>query len=64
MPKAIVERLNTEIRNALANPEVRERFKALDVEPSPGTPAEFRELARREAEKWARVIKTSGAKVD
>jgi tripartite-type tricarboxylate transporter receptor subunit TctC len=64
MPKEIVERLNTEIRNALANPEVRERFKALDVEPAPGTPAEFRELARRETEKWARVIKTSSAKVD
>jgi tripartite-type tricarboxylate transporter receptor subunit TctC len=64
MPTEIVDRLNTEIRNALANPEVRERFKALDAEPTPGTPAEFRELSRRETEKWARVIKTSGAKID
>jgi tripartite-type tricarboxylate transporter receptor subunit TctC len=56
--------LNTEIHHALVSPEVRERFKALDAEPTPGTPAEFRELSRRETEKWARVIKTSGAKVD
>jgi tripartite-type tricarboxylate transporter receptor subunit TctC len=64
MPKEIVERLNAEIRAALASPELRERFKALDAEPSPSSPEEFRELSRRETEKWAQVIKTSGAKVD
>jgi tripartite-type tricarboxylate transporter receptor subunit TctC len=64
MPKEIVERLNAEIRAALANPELRERFKALDAEPTPSSPEEFRELSRRETEKWAQVIKASGAKVD
>jgi tripartite-type tricarboxylate transporter receptor subunit TctC len=64
MPKEIVSRLNAEIRTALASPAVRERFKALGAETDPGTPEEFRELARRETAKWAKVVKLSGAKVD
>ncbi len=64
MPKDIVTRLNTEIRTALANPAVKERFRTLGSETDPSTPEEFRELSRRETEKWARVIKLSGAKVD
>ena len=64
MPKEIVTRLNTEIRTALATPAVRERFRALGAETDPSTPEEFRELSRRETEKWARVVKFSGAKVD
>jgi tripartite-type tricarboxylate transporter receptor subunit TctC len=64
MPGEIVTRLNAEIRAALASPAVRERFKALGAEADPSTPEEFRELARRETVKWAKVIKFSGAKVD
>ena len=64
MPKDIVTRLNAEIRTALANPAVKERFRVLGSETDPSTPEEFRELSRRETEKWARVIKLSGAKVD
>ena len=64
LPKDIVTRLNAEIRTALATPAVQERFKGLGAETSPSTPEEFRELSRRETEKWAKVIKISGAKVD
>jgi len=64
LPKDIVTRLNAEIRTALASPAVRERFKALGADTDPSTPEEFRELSRRETEKWAQVIKFSGAKVD
>ena len=64
MPKDIVARLNAEIRTALASPAVRERFKALGADTDPSTPEEFRELARREAVKWAKVVKFSGASVD
>ncbi|NMM07752.1 tripartite tricarboxylate transporter substrate binding protein [Polaromonas sp.] len=64
MPKELVTRLNTEIRTALAHPTVKERFKALGAETDPSTPEAFRELSRRETEKWARVVKFSGAKVD
>lgn len=64
MPKELVTRLNTEIRTALATPVVKERFRALGAETDPSTPEAFRELSRLETEKWARVVKTSGAKVD
>jgi tripartite-type tricarboxylate transporter receptor subunit TctC len=64
MPKDVVTRLNAEIRTALASPAVRERFKALGAETDPSTPEEFRELARRETVKWAKVVKSSGAKID
>jgi tripartite-type tricarboxylate transporter receptor subunit TctC len=64
LPKDIVARLNKEIRAALATPTVLERFKAVGAEATPSTPEEFRELSRRETEKWARVVKFSGAKVD
>ena len=64
LPRDIVTRLNTEIRTALASPAVQERFKNLGAETSPSTPEEFRELSRRETEKWAKVIKFSGAKID
>ncbi len=64
MPKEIVTRLNDEIRAALANPQLRERFRALGAETSPSTPEEFRELSRRETAKWAAVVKASGAKID
>ena len=64
LPKDIVTRMNAEIRTALAAPAVQERFKALGAETSPSTPEEFRELARRETEKWAKVIRISGAKID
>ena len=64
LPKDIVTRLNAEIRTALATPAVQERFRMLGAETSPSTPEEFRELSRRETEKWAKVIKISGAKID
>jgi tripartite-type tricarboxylate transporter receptor subunit TctC len=64
LPREIVTRLNAEIRTALASSAVRERFKALGADTDPSTPEEFRELARRETVKWAKVVKFSGAKVD
>jgi tripartite-type tricarboxylate transporter receptor subunit TctC len=64
LPKDIVTRLNAEIRTALASAAVQERFRMLGAETSPSTPEEFRELSRRETEKWAKVIKISGAKID
>jgi tripartite-type tricarboxylate transporter receptor subunit TctC len=64
MPKDIVTRLNAEIRTALASPAVRDRFKTLGADTAPSTPEEFRELARVETVKWARIVKFSGARID
>jgi tripartite-type tricarboxylate transporter receptor subunit TctC len=64
MPKDIVTRLNAEIRTALATPAVRDRFKTLGADTAPSTPEEFRELARVETAKWAKIVKFSGARID
>jgi tripartite-type tricarboxylate transporter receptor subunit TctC len=64
MPKEVVTRLNAEIRSALANPALRERFRALGAETDFGTSEQFLELSRRETLKWAKIIKESGAKID
>lgn len=64
MPPEIVNRINTEMRKALASPAVLERFRALGIDVAPSSPEEFREISRRETEKWAEVVKFSGARMD
>jgi tripartite-type tricarboxylate transporter receptor subunit TctC len=64
MPEEVVARLNAEIRTALANPALRERFRLLGAETDFGTSEQFLELSRRETLKWAKIVKDSGAKID
>ncbi len=63
-PRAIVTRLNAEINKALQSPELRERYAAIEAEPTGGTPEQFAAFVKTEAVKWADVVKKSGAKVD
>jgi len=63
-PREMVDRLHAEFTRALAAPDVREKVLSLGAEPVGSTPAEFAAYIRAEAEKYARVIKASGAKAD
>ncbi len=63
-PRAIVDKLAAETQRILNLPDVRERFAGLGAEPVGSTPAEFAQHVQREIDKWARVVKQSGAKVD
>jgi len=61
-PKAIIDRLNAAMNRVL--PELRERYAALGMDLASGSAAEFDTLLRNERDKWAKVVKLSGAKVE
>jgi tripartite-type tricarboxylate transporter receptor subunit TctC len=64
MPQAIVQKLSNEIAQITRLPEVRDRFLALGAEPVGNTAEEFAAFTKSELNKWARVVKQSGARVD
>jgi len=63
-PREAVDRLHAEFTRALAAPDVREKMLALGAEPVGNRPEEFAAYIRAEADKYARVIKASGARAD
>jgi tripartite-type tricarboxylate transporter receptor subunit TctC len=58
-PRRVVERLNTAIEKVLRDPDVKQRFIGLGVEPVGGPPEAFARHIRAESEKWSRVVKTA-----
>lgn len=60
MPREIVSRLHAEIVNAVAPPEVRARLEAIGAEVIANTPDEFAEFQKKEAVKWAKVVRDAG----
>lgn len=63
-PREKVHQLNAAFVAALNSAEVKTRFAALMAEPAPSTPEQFAAFMAREREKYERVVKASGAKVD
>jgi tripartite-type tricarboxylate transporter receptor subunit TctC len=61
-PVEIVEKLNKEINAALADPKMKARLADIGGTVLPGSPADFRKLIADETEKWAKVVRFSGAK--
>jgi tripartite-type tricarboxylate transporter receptor subunit TctC len=60
LPKPVVERLNAELRKAVAVPEVRARLTAIGGEPAIGTPQEIRERVARELAVWTKTVNDAG----
>lgn len=63
-PRTTITKLNAGVVQALNSPDVLARVQAIGQTVAPSTPEEFGKLIRVEYERWGKVVKTSGAKVD
>ena len=64
LPRDIVMRLNAEFTRIAHNPDIKERFASLGIEPVTGTPEEFANYIRGQVVKWSAVAKSSGVELD
>ncbi len=64
LPANVTQRLNADLNKALTNPAVVKRMQDFGMEALPGTPEQFRALARAESQRWGEIIKTAGVKLD
>jgi tripartite-type tricarboxylate transporter receptor subunit TctC len=63
-PKAILDKLNAEIRKMMTDPAVLERLTALGFTPVSDTPEQFAAWVKSEIAKWKKVVANSGAGAD
>ncbi len=63
-PPEIIDKLSAAVNAVLADPKLKARLNELGGEPMPMGPADFGKLVAHETEKWAKVIKAAGLKVE
>jgi tripartite-type tricarboxylate transporter receptor subunit TctC len=64
-PRAIVDKINAEVANILADPQFREKFLAPQMfEPMASTPEAFADYIRAQTRKWAEVIRAQKLTID
>ncbi len=63
-PAEIIGKVNAEVNRALADPKMQARLAELGGKPMPGTPQDFGRVIAAETAKWAKVVISSGAKVE
>jgi tripartite-type tricarboxylate transporter receptor subunit TctC len=63
-PESIVAKLAGELSRSLKNPEVAQRFADLGINPVGSSPSAYAEAIKVSYERYGRVVKTSGARLD
>jgi tripartite-type tricarboxylate transporter receptor subunit TctC len=61
-PRVLVAQISSDIRKALAAPDVVQRLSSLGSEPGGTTPAQFTAYVREDHLRWSRVVKSLGLK--
>jgi tripartite-type tricarboxylate transporter receptor subunit TctC len=64
LPKPVVDRLNAELRRAIAAPEVKGKLEGMGGDPRPTTPAEMRALVASQFATWSRLAKEANIAID
>lgn len=63
-PAPVIAKIHDAAVKVLADPEIRKRLIALGAEPVGDTPEQFGKTLREETEKWAKLVKSTGTKID
>jgi len=63
-PPEIVAKLNQDINAVLADAKLKTRLVELGGQPTPGTPADFGQFIADETDKWGKVVREAGLKID
>jgi tripartite-type tricarboxylate transporter receptor subunit TctC len=63
-PRPVIDRLNVELRKALANPEVRVKLAQQGAETLGSTPEEYGDYIKKEIARWGKVVQQSGVKAE
>ena len=63
-PKAVIDRLNTELNAVLNDPEVRDKLNVMGISATPGTADRFSEEIRRDLARYGQVVKAAGIKAE
>ena len=63
-PKPIIDKINAEVVKILADPGVKEKSERTGNYPVTSSPEQFAAFIRKEADRWSRVIKETGIKLD
>ena len=63
-PRAVVERLNTELNAVLADPEVKEKLKTFGIYATPGSSQKFGEEIKKDLARYAHIVRAASIKPD
>ncbi len=63
-PPAVLARLNAELNAVLNDPAVRERLAVLGIDPTPGTPEQFRQQMQKDLAAYGPIVKGAGIKLE
>ena len=64
LAQAIVDKINADTVRALKQPDVHSKLTNAGYDPMPASPQQTAAILKRDLAKWAKVVKTSGAKAD